>query len=633
MSAITKNALPEKSTQERVRRSVIMTAVVALMFLALIIRLVFIQIFSGDENFVRSVDNQVVQETIKAPRGIIYDRNGVILAQNRPSYSVGIIPISVPRNFPIVDNLLKIRDRNGAALFDSTELVNAISRARRRSTSQLAILREDISFDFVSVISERSAELPGIVIETSMRRDYPGAESIFHVIGYLSIIDSLQFDTLRFMGYQRNDFIGRSGIERQYESFLRGVDGSQFVERNAFGRRLGVAANFPSKAPIPGDNIYLTIDAKMQRIAFEAFEDTMKGAVVALDPRTGEVLCIVSFPSVNPNIFSFDSRTRERYWRRVVNDPARPLTNRAVVGTYPPGSTFKAVSALSAIDRNFIEPTGRFPRPCTGAFRFGNRTARCWYRNGHGPMNMFDAMRVSCNVYFYQLGLRVGDVIINHYSSLLGLGGRTGIDLPTESAGYMSGREAYNLRFRNRGWQWTEGLVLDLAIGQQQIFTPLQLAVMTGAICNTQERYRPFLAQKIINSDGEIVLNREVGDAVFSLSEIKPSSFEAVKRSLLYSVHEAGGTGRRARVDGIPVAGKTGTAENPLGPSHALFVAAAPMDNPAIAIAVVVENVGGGGGRMAAPIAGSVLNYFFNETEEGQKIAAEYRAARTGRGR
>ena len=627
MAGVTQNALPEKSTQERVRKSFIMTLTVALMFLILIVRLVFIQIFSGDENFVRSVDNQVVQETIKAPRGIIYDRNGVILAQNRPSYSVGIIPISVPRNFPIVDNLLKIRDRDGVALFDSTELVNAISRARRRSTSQLAILREDISFDYVSVISERSAELPGIIIETSMRRDYPGGEHIFHVVGYLGVVDSLQFDTLRFMGYERNDFIGRAGIERQYEHNLRGTDGSHFVERNAFGRRLGVVANFPSRAPIKGDDVHLTIDAKMQQIAFESFADTMRGAVVALDPRTGEVLCIISYPSVDPNIFSLDVRSRDRQWRRVTSDPMRPLTNRAVIGTYPPGSTFKAVSALAAIDRNFIEPTGKFPRSCTGAFRFGNRTARCWHRSGHGSMNVFDALKVSCNVYFYQLGLRVGDEIINYYSALLGLGGRTGIDLPVESAGYMSGREAYNERFRRRGWRWTEGLVLDLAIGQQQIFTPLQLAVMTGAICNAKERYQPFLAQKIVDSNNEIVFHRERGDNVVSLGEIKPASFDVIKKGLVHSVHEGGGTGRRARVDGIPVAGKTGTAENPLGPSHALFVAAAPMDNPAIAIAVVVENVGGGGGRKAAPIAGNILNYFFNETEEGREIAAQYRSA------
>lgn len=624
MAGITKKALPEKSTQERTRKSIIMTVTVGVMFFILVIRLFFIQILSGDINFSRSVDNQVIQETIKAPRGIIYDRNGIILAQNRPSYSVGIIPILVPRNFPIVDNLLKIRDCNGEALFDSTELVTAISRAKRRSSSQLAVLCEDISFDFVSVISEHSGQLPGIIIETSMRRDYVGGKSNFHIIGYLSGIDSSQLDSLLAIGYEKNDLVGKAGIEKQYEHYLHGTDGSQFIERNAFGRRLGVVENYPSKAPIPGNDIYLTIDSKMQKIAFESFEDTMKGAAVAIDPRTGEVLCIVSFPSVDPNIFSLDTKLREKEWRRIANDPARPLNNRAVVGTYPPGSTFKPVSALAAADGINLDPKLRFPKSCTGAFRFGNRIAHCWHRGGHGSLNMYDALKVSCNIYFYQLGLEVGDEMINHYADILGLGTKTGIDLPAEGNGYKSGKEAYNERFRKRGWQWTQGLVLDLAIGQQQIFTPLQLAVMTGAIGNTNERYQPFLAQKIIDDKGNFIMNREIGDSVFSLSEIKKTSFDAIKIGMSSVVQEGGGTGRRARVEGVPVGGKSGTAQNPLA-DHALFVAVAPLDNPTIAVAVVVENVGGGGSKFAAPIVGNILNYYFDETETGKEVAAKYR--------
>jgi penicillin-binding protein 2 len=604
------------------------------MFSLLIVRLVFIQIFDGERNFAQSIDNQVVQETIKAPRGIIYDRNGVVLAQNRPSYSVGIIPILVPRHFPIVDNLLKIKDRNGVALFDSTELSAAILRARRRSTSQLAILREDISFDYVSVISEHSASLPGIIIETSMRRDYPLGESSFHVVGYLGGIDSVQFDTLQFMGYERNDFIGVAGIERQYEHYLHGRDGSHYIERNAFGRRLGVVRHFPSNEPIRGSDVHLSIDAKMQRVAFESFADTMRGAAIVLDPRPGEVLCIVSVPSVDPNIFSLDRRTRDRQWRIVTNDPARPLNNRAVVGTYPPGSTFKLVSALAATDSLNLSPNSRFSRSCTGAFRFGNRIARCWNRSGHGSLGMYTAIKVSCNVYFYQLGLLVGDAVINHYTELVGMGGRTGIDLPVESSGFMSGREAYNERFRRRNLRWTEGLVLDLAIGQQQIFTPLQMAVMVGAIANGVERFQPFLARKIIDADNEIIFDREVGDRRFSLESIKRESIEHIKRGMSDVVEELGGTGRRSRVPGIPVGGKTGTAQNPLGGDNALFVAVAPLDDPSIAVAVVVENVGGGGGRYAAPIVGNILNYYFDETPKGREIASRYRGEATrGSGR
>ena len=624
MSELINNALPEKNTQERMRKRIVILIIVGFMFSILIIRLFFIQVLEGDKNYAQSDDNRIAQETIKSPRGIIYDRNGVIFAQNRPSYSVGIIPVLVPKNFPIVANLLKIKDSGGGALFDSTQLVALISQARRKS-SQLTVLREDLSFDFVSVISEHSGELPGIIVETNMRRDYPVGKNSFHLVGYLSPIDSLQFDTLQISGYERNDFIGKAGVEKQYEDYLRGRDGLHYIERNAYGRRMGVMKNYPSSEPVQGSDIYLSIDAKMQEIAFESFADTMKGAAVALDPRTGEVLCIVSVPTVDPNIFSLEGKARERQWRRITNDPGKPLNNRAVVGTYPPGSTFKPVAALAATDSLRISPTAKFAKSCTGSFKIGNRTAKCWNQKGHGLLNMYDAIKVSCNVYFYQLGLRVGDKVINHYTDIVGMGGKTGIDLPVESNGYKSGEEAYNERFRSRKWKWTDGLVLDLAIGQQQVFTPLQLAVMVGALANGKERYSPYLVKKIINVEGDTLLNREKGDERYSLESVKRESIETVKKGMANVVEEGGGTGRRARVAGIPVGGKSGTAQNPHGGDHALFVAAAPLDEPTIAVAVVVENVGGGGSMYAAPIVGNILNYYFDETPEGRQIAEKYR--------
>jgi penicillin-binding protein 2 len=284
------------------------------------------------------------------------------------------------------------------------------------------------------------------------------------------------------------------------------------------------------------------------------------------------------------------------------------------------------VSALAGTDSTHIDPKSKFAKNCTGSFKIGNRVAKCWYHSGHGYLNMFDAIKVSCNVYFYQLGLKVGDKIINHYVDILGMGGKTGIDLPVESKGYKSGEAEYNERFRNRNWKWTEGLVLDLAIGQQQIFTPLQLAVMVGAISNGKERYKPYLLKEVVYDDDEIIYRRDISDDVYSLKSIKEKSIEIVKKGMSNVVEEGGGTGRRARVPGIPVGGKSGTAQNPLGGDHALFVAAAPLDDPAIAVAVVVENVGGGGSRFAAPIVGNILNYYFDETDEGIIIAEKYRS-------
>jgi penicillin-binding protein 2 len=303
-------------------------------------------------------------------------------------------------------------------------------------------------------------------------------------------------------------------------------------------------------------------------------------------------------------------------------DSNLPLNNRATSGTYPPGSTFKLVSSLAGMGCGKINPKAYMKRACTGSFRIGNRIAHCWNLKGHGRLKLREALKVSCNIYYYQLGLRVGDKIINYYAENLGLGQYTGIDLPSEKKGWLSGEEAYNKRFKKRGWKWTRGLVLDLAIGQTQLVTPLQLALMVGGLGNGDVIYTPYLLWEERSYDG-IVIRQKEPHVQYSLnldSDMKKILHQAMEDVIV----AAGGTGRRARVPDVRVGGKSGSAENPHGEkTHGLFVAVAPLDKPVIAVAAVVENAGHGG-TVAGPIVGDILRYFFAETEEGKKLVEKY---------
>jgi len=613
---------------ERTSKSKILSIFAIIFFSILVGRLFYIQIVQGEKYRSMSVNNRVALEIMKASRGIIYDRNGIVLARNRPSYSVKILPYNMPRGYDIESRLLQIKSRDGELLFDSTDLANKLQQASYRQ-SRYTMLMEDVSMDFVSIIREHSMELPGIEVVTESRREYPLGEDIYHVIGYLGSIPEEQADSLQVLGYQPSDLIGKSGVEQVYENLLHGEDGIRYIEKNVYGRRLGVVEEMPIEDPVRGQNIYLTIDAELQQVAAQSFPDSLRGAVVVMDPRNGEVLAMVSKPSFNPNIFSLDPENRGREWRRVALDSTRPLMNRAVDGQYPPGSTFKLVSGLAFIDSNdAINEKNYMSQPCTASgYRIGNRRAHCWSNIGHGYLALEDAIKVSCNVYFYQGGLQVGDQRINEYSRRFGLGGATGIDLPHEKPGWLSGEELYNAHPSNvrRGIKWTRGLILNLAIGQAQIFTPLQLANMVAAISNGETRYTPFLLKEIRTGTGT-VLEQHTSPDSFTVN-VGDSSIASVKEGMRRVVMEPGGTGRRVRVPGIVVGGKSGSAEQGRKGSltHALFVAAAPLDDPVIAIAVVVE-AAGHGGAVAGPIAGDVLRYYFENNSEGQRLVEHYAA-------
>lgn len=616
-----KDAHLQDELQKRIQKSMWLIGIISFFFLILFIRLFYLQVVQAETNIRLSKENQMQLKTIKASRGLIFDRNGVVLARNRPSYSICILPFKMDKKVDIVANLLNIRDRNNHPIFDSLELTKRIKNAKKRRFDATR-LKEDISIDIVSIIEEHSMELPGIIVKTEARREYPLGKMAFHVLGYMSEIPETIFDSLKEIGYHYGDNIGQAGIEKQYETILRGKDGLEYIEVNAYGRSLGTIEHMPHKDPISGNTLYLSIDSRLQKVAYEVFPDTLKGAAVAINPKNGEVLAMYSSPSIDPNIFSLAATLRSKSWAETSHDPNKPLNNRATSGTYPPGSTFKIVSALAGLDCGKINPKAFMHRSCTGAFKYGNRIAHCWKVKGHGRLRLHDALKVSCNIYFYQLGLKVGDEIINSYATRLGLGQYTGIDLPHERQGWLSGEEAYNIRFAQKGWKWTRGLVLDLAIGQAQIFTPLQLSMMVGAIGNRNAVYKPSILKEE-RSHGGIVI-RQVKPEIKHELNISDSIIEIIQLAMEDVIVGAGGTGRRARVSGIRVGGKSGSAENPHGEkTHGLFVACAPLDDPVIAAAVVVENAGHGG-TVAAPVVGGILRYYFAETEEGKELVEYY---------
>lgn len=605
--------------QERTTKSWWLSGAVSVFFLVLFLRLAFVQILQAENNIRLSKENRMQLHVLDAPRGQIYDRNGVVLARNRPSYSICVLPYKLRDREKVVTRLCRIRDERGEQVFDSTALVKQLKRARFRRFD-LTRLMEDVSIELVSVIEEHSMELPGIVVETEARREYPMGAATFHVLGYMSEIPESKFDSLKTVGYRYGDLMGKAGIEKEYEEVLRGDDGREYVEVNAYGKRLGVVPNMPRADPVPGYGIYLTLDARLQKVAQEAFPDSLKGAVVALDPSNGEVLVMFSSPAVDPNIFSLSSLVRSKRWAAIATDPSLPLNNRATTGTYTPGSTFKLVSATAGMHRGELDGSSRMSRPCTGAYRFGNRVAHCWYGKGHGRLDLIGAVQKSCNVYFYQLGLMLGDEAINEVARMVGLGEKTGIDLPRERSGYLSGEKAHNKRFARKikeseGWKWTRGLLLDLAIGQQQILTPLQLARMVGTLANGKTLYRPFLAKEMRTREGLVV--EQTNPHIERTLSFDKETLETI-RTAMHKVVGPGGTARRAMVPDVAVGGKTGSAENPHGDkTHSLFVGVAPVDNPQIAVAVVAENAGHGS-SVAAPVAGEVLRYFFKHISPPQ---------------
>lgn len=589
----------------------VLFVVLAAFALLLVGRLFHLQVIKGSYHKSLSEQNSIRLQVVKAPRGLIYDRNGVVLARNRPSYQIAIQPVELQPGVPLLERLLEFRDSTGARLFDSAHVAWTLDRARWRRF-QTHVILEDASFDVVSMVEEHLTDLPGVVTLVESRRHYPFGAAAGHVLGYMDEVKEDEVGTTRgdsTQAYARGDRIGRKGLERQYERHFRGRDGMRYVKVNAFGKQVEVIENMARRDPQPGRDIYTSLDIRLQVLAESLLTDSLRGAVVAIDPRNGEVLAMASSPRLDGNVFSLSRAKRAREWARLALDPSRPLHNRAIHGGYEPASTFKAVVSLAAHEAG-IPADARMPQGCTGGFRFGNRVWRCWDHKGHGATNAISAFAASCDVYYYQVGLRLGMDRINAVARRLGFGARTGIDLEEDRSGLLMDSATYESMYGRRGWRWTTGLTLNLAIGQGQIATPLQLANFVAGMANGRNIYRPRLMREVRDSRGHLVQASE--SEVLHRLDFTEEEHDLILRQLSEVVNGPRGTGGRARVPGVWVGGKTGSAENPHGDlTHALFVGAAPLDDPRIAVAVVLENAGGGGSK-AAPIAGAIMRRHLN---------------------
>jgi penicillin-binding protein 2 len=582
-------------------------------FLILVGRLFQLQIIEYDFHQKLSDSNRIERIVLRAERGWIADRNGKVIVRNRPSYQINILFDEVENSVKLKESLLQFRDSLGNSIFDSLLIERRLEQGRWRRYEPQRIY-EDAPIELVSLIEEQIENLPGVKTTIESRRDYPYGVQMSHVLGYTGELSRDQMALEKYASYGLGERIGKKGIEEQYESFFRGEHGVSFFETDAFRRRIGIVENMPNMKANQGHRVITTIDLDLQRKAESLFPDSIRGAIVILDPRNGEILTMLSSPRIDPNVFSLERDALKKEWASMALDATAPLNNRATVGTYPPGSIFKFVTAIAGMEQGVISRTQVKYAPCSGGFKFGSRYQRCWKASGHGHTNVVEALKVSCNVFFYQLGLEIGMTPINKIGDMYGLGRLTELDLPSEKRGLLMDSVTYNQRFQRLGWRWSRGQILNLAIGQGQLVTPIQMVNLMAGLGNGKVLWKPRLVKEIRDVNQNLVWTSPKD--TLSRIVIREETQKMVDLALEEVVSGMGGTGRSASVPGIRVGGKTSSAQAPGSDlTHAWFGAVAPLGDPEIAIVVLMESSGGGGAK-AAPVAGEILRYYFNRKQE-----------------
>lgn len=538
-----------------------------LLLLAAFFRL---QVIGSSEFVLRSQENRLRAITVPAPRGTIYDRHGRVVAENVPGYSISLLPGSP-------DTLRATLDRLAPYLNLDEERIERLLAKHRRFPNQPLVVRDDASFAEVSAIEERRPDFPRTVVEMRPRRHYPAGRAIAHLAGYVGEISEAELERAAYAEYEPGRIVGKDGLERQYEGSLSGVPGVRFVEVSALG---SIVRDFGPRAAIdvePGADLTLGLDLALQQFADSIFPEGMRGGVVALDPRSGEVLVLYSHPTFDPN--EFIGGIELSLWRSLQDDPAKPLLNRVSTSAYPPGSTFKLVVASTGMRRGQLAIGSYMSTSCFGAFGYGNRLFRCWKAGGHGPLDLAGAVTQSCNVYFYQAGMRLGLDALMEGAETYRFGRPTGIDLPYETPGaFPVSRQWYDERYGERGW--TESVVLNLAIGQgENQQSLLRMAQFYTALATGKPPIVPHIARSEVLAD-----RREAWE--LGLSELQRSQLVEALRAV---VNEPRGTAYPYRSRRWEMAGKTGTAQNPHGAPHSWFIGFAPVDEPEIVIAAIVE--------------------------------------------
>jgi penicillin-binding protein 2 len=581
-----RDATGEKSTKANT------LLVLALLVLALVTgRLFHLQVIQAEELRKASENNRLRSEHVPALRGRILDREGRVLADNRPSFWCMMDPLA-PEYLEDPAELDRTLDALAVLLGEDREwLANKVERERFSSPLGMT-LKGDLSDLEVASIEERSSELPGVWIEAKPIRRYPHGKLAAHLLGCVGEVTAEEVGGAGKGGYKPGDFIGRGGIEEQMEGHLRGVNGRKCAEVNALGIRVDPASS-EERAAEPGEDLVLALDLDVQSWVERELKAFPAGAVVVVRIDDGGIVAMASKPSFDPNKFARGLSRQE--WKALEGDKLCPLINRCVQATYPPGSTFKLVTAAAALEEGVISPDDR-PVNCPGFYILGNRRYGCWKETGHGRLDLIQAVAQSCDCYFYHLGRELGVERLSAWMVKLGLDTPTGVDLPVEKRSFVPDPEWYDKRYGERGW--TEGLALNLAIGQGELLTtPLKLATVAMAVGGSGRWPVPHLT-------------RDAASADFGTWDVSEETLDLLRRAMLEVVQGEKGSGRRAAVPGINVGGKTGTVQNPHGEDHSVFIGFAPWPSPEIAISVFLEN-SGHGGEKAAPLAGRVLGYYF----------------------
>ncbi len=547
----------------------VVSVVLLATFVPLLIQLFRIQILWHPRLQEEALRNFVKVLTLIPSRGAIYDRQGIPLAHYRPGFKVSIVPA-----------------RLGQAEWDTLRRILNLQIPRDSLKGVgFVTLKSDLSIETVTALEERSDRLPWVIVSPTLIRYYPYGEAFLHPVGYIGRVNRQEVES---RGYDPDDFVGRMGLERAYEDSLHGTPGIRFVAVDARGR----LTRLDPRPPIPpqsGNDLVTTLDAPLQLAVDSLVSDTAQVAVVMLDLRTGDILVLYAHPAVDPNWFV--TGIPFALWDSIRTDPRHPLLNRAVAGRYPPGSTFKPLVGLMGLDLHLVSP-GRRWITCTGRFRYGNRVWLCWLKTGHGPVNLYEAIAHSCDVYFYALGLKIG---LRRFLTLLGELPWKGpwVRLPEARTGFVPTYAWYRQAYGRYGV--TEGLVLNLAIGQGELsLTPLEVATLTGLIAARGKMPAPHLLLRPPRLDTLRL-------------PFSPETYDVIHRAMRRVVTQ--GTGRAADIPEIAVAGKTGTAQNPHGQDHAWFVAFAPYEQPEVVLVVLVEH-GGHGGSSAAPLAAEILKRY-----------------------
>lgn len=575
--------------------------IISVLVIAVLIgRAAYLQIYQGEYYAGLADGNRIRIVPSMAPRGTFYDRNGELLVTNRPGFSVSLLPLTAPISDDVIarlSDLLKV---------PTDEIKTKIAG---HSGFNPIRIKTDVTPDIVSIIEEQKSQYPGVVIEVTPIRDYILKQEGAHTFGYVSEINDTELEKMKDEGYKSGDIIGKFGIEKIYDKELRGENGGQQVEVDVSGKPVQILGR---KEPVPGDDLELTIDIKLQQAAEKAVDEQLTqigahaAAAVVMNPQTGEILAMVSRPAFDPNLFAHGISSKD--WNQLNNNPYHPMDNKTITGEYPPGSTFKIVTGTAALTEGVVTPDEQiFDSGHHWIIPKGNADGEAL-----GWLNFRSALAHSDNVYFYEMGNRLGIDRLEKYARMFGLGAKTGIDLPYEASGLVANRRYKEKNFDDGEWYLSE--TFDAAIGQGfNLVTPLQAAMVMGEIAADGKRYKPHVVNRIIAPDGSVV--KDFQPELLSQLDVPEEDIKLVQDGL-HDVTKYGTAASSFRGFTVDIAGKTGTAENSQGRDHGWFVAYGPFDNPNVVVAVIVEN-GGYGSQSAVPIGRKILEAAVGLNQDG----------------